>query len=87
MENKLHVTFHGGVGTVTGANFLLEDEKTRILIDCGLLQGLAETDMENRKSFPYDTRGMNFLFITHIFQVFRTALFDSIHPQFILALE
>ncbi len=63
--NELQITFWSGVGTVTGANFLLESPKTKILVDCGLLQGTAESYEENSKPFPYDPKTINFLFITH----------------------
>src|SRR3989344_5469180 len=32
------ITFYGGAGTVTGANFLLDTSAQKILIDCGILQ-------------------------------------------------
>lgn len=32
--------FCGGVGTATGANFLLTVRGMRILLDCGFLQGV-----------------------------------------------
>ncbi|HEY4508886.1 MAG TPA: MBL fold metallo-hydrolase [Candidatus Paceibacterota bacterium] len=62
---SLQITFFGGVGTVTGANFLLESDKTKILIDCGLLQGTPESDQINRKPWGYDVSAVDFLFITH----------------------
>ncbi len=65
MENKLHLTFWGGVGTVTGANFLLESTQTRLLVDCGLLQGIADAVSTNASSFPYDPKSIDFLFVTH----------------------
>lgn len=65
MHNDVQITFYGGVGTVTGANFLLESLKTRILVDCGLLQGTSEAYEENKKPFPYDVKSADFLFITH----------------------
>jgi len=58
------LTFYGGTGTVTGANFLLEDEDTKILIDCGLIQGMNSFEV-NRKPFPYDPKEIDYLFITH----------------------
>ncbi len=63
--STLKLTFWGGVGSVTGANFLLQDEKTNILVDCGLLQGVAGSAEENAKPFPYNPAEMDFLFITH----------------------
>jgi metallo-beta-lactamase family protein len=66
---KSTITFHGGVGTVTGANFLLETGSARILIDCGIMQqehppagGCGE---ENFADFPYDLAGIDALVVTH----------------------
>ncbi|MEW1908114.1 hypothetical protein AB0442_06585 [Kitasatospora sp. NPDC085895] len=36
------LTFLGGVGTVTGSTFLVETDHARLMVDCGLFQGLAE---------------------------------------------
>jgi metallo-beta-lactamase family protein len=35
------LTFLGAVDTVTGSRFLLETGGVRVLVDCGLYQGLA----------------------------------------------
>ncbi len=59
------VTFFSGVGTVTGANFLLEGEGFRALIDCGMLQGLKEAESFNKADFPYNPDSIDFLFVTH----------------------
>ncbi len=63
MQAKL--SFHGGVGAVTGANFLLEGERTKLLVDCGLIQGERFAHDLNRTSFPYDPASIDFLLITH----------------------
>ncbi|MFZ2621193.1 MAG: MBL fold metallo-hydrolase [Minisyncoccia bacterium] len=63
--SDLQITFFGGVGTVTGANFLLESLQTKLLVDCGLIQGVKESALENKKLFPYDVKSINYLFITH----------------------
>lgn len=63
--SDLKITFWSGVGTVTGANFVLESPKTKIAIDCGLLQGTPDSYEKNKKAFPYDPKTINFLFITH----------------------
>lgn len=65
MENKLSITFYGGVGSVTGANFLLQDNKTKILVDCGLLQGVSDANKINSEKFPYKPVEMDYLFVTH----------------------
>ncbi len=61
----LKLTFCTGVGTVTGANFLLESDKTKLLVDCGLVQGGSYAEGENRKEFLYDPATIDMLFVTH----------------------
>lgn len=64
-EDKLKVTFYGGVESVTGANFLLEYKNKKILIDCGMFQGDSVADDRNKESFPYNPQDIDLLFITH----------------------
>lgn len=62
----MKLTFYGGTGTVTGANFLLEaTDSLKILIDCGMLQGSNLSDAFNRDPFPYNPADINFLIVTH----------------------
>ncbi len=65
--SNLKLKFCGGVGSVTGANFLLTDGKIKILVDCGLEQGSAEKgkDDPNRAPFPYNPAEIDYLFVTH----------------------
>jgi len=65
MEKIAKITFCGGAGSVTGANFLLEVEDKKILVDCGLTQGLKLADDINWDPFPYDSKKIDILFITH----------------------
>jgi len=62
---KRSVTFYGGVGTVTGANFLLSMGDLRILIDCGLEQGGMFCEEHNREDFAYDPQSIDVLLVTH----------------------
>lgn len=62
---KAKLTFHGGAGTVTGANFLLETDETKMLVDCGLFQGEDFSDKRNHKPFPYNPNEIDILFVTH----------------------
>lgn len=64
-DKKLQLTFAGGTGSVTGANFLLEGEGKKFLIDCGLTQGTKLADEKNWAAFPYDASTIDVLFITH----------------------
>lgn len=65
MNNSIQLTCIGGVGVVTGANFLLELGDTRLLVDCGLEQGEKEASADNRKPFEYDVASIDYLFVTH----------------------
>lgn len=64
-ETTLQIGFYGGVGTVTGANFMLKSSKSTLLIDCGMLQGQKVCDDFNYQDFPYDPTSVDVLFITH----------------------
>ena len=59
------ITFCGGAGSVTGANFLLEADGKKILIDCGLTQGTKLADDINWDPFSYNPKEIDILFITH----------------------
>ena len=50
---------------MTGANFLISDGSAKILIDCGLIQGIPAADEENRKPFPYNPSEIDALLVTH----------------------
>lgn len=59
------LTFYGGVGTVTGANFLLDTGNCKILVDCGLVQGQKFAENLNRTEFAYNPAEIDYLFVTH----------------------
>jgi metallo-beta-lactamase family protein len=61
----MKLTFHGGTGEATGANYILESGGVRIMIDCGLHQGGHYADKENFESFAYDPKSITAVFITH----------------------
>jgi metallo-beta-lactamase family protein len=63
MEEKIKLTFYGGVGSTTGANIMLEFNDKRILVDCGLFQGGNEG--KNFEPFKYNPADVDFLLITH----------------------
>jgi metallo-beta-lactamase family protein len=67
-DAKLKICFHGGVDSVTGANFVLHDQENnfRIMIDCGLAQGLSKNEKDpNYEDFKYNPRDIDFLIVTH----------------------
>ena len=59
------IEFWGGVGTVTGSKYLVESGKSRVLVDCGLFQGLKELRERNWQEPPFDPRSLNAVLITH----------------------
>jgi len=65
MEKIAKITFCGGTGLVTGANFLLEIDGKKILVDCGLIQGIKLADDINWDPFLYDPKEIDILFVTH----------------------
>lgn len=64
-DKNLKLTFCSGAGTVTGANFLLEGNGKKFLVDCGLIQGEKSMEELNWAKFPYDASQIDILFITH----------------------
>lgn len=65
-DGKLTLTFCGGVGSVTGANFLLTDSNNfKILVDCGLEQGSHDADFHNHQDFIYNPAECDVLLVTH----------------------
>ncbi len=59
------IYFHGGAGSVTGSNFLLDAGDGKFLIDCGLTQGRHTAEALNWEAFPYEPENIPFLFVTH----------------------
>lgn len=62
------ITFYGGAGSVTGANFLLEVGEVRLLVDCGTHENIDPNDPENTAPFAYDASTIDVLIVTHAHQ-------------------
>ncbi len=65
MNQKIKVTFYGGAGSVTGSNYLIESDKMKMLVDCGLFQGSRVSEDKNEEPFSYDPASIDALFVTH----------------------
>jgi len=61
----MRLTFLGATNTVTGSKFLLNTGSKRILIDCGLFQGLKELRQRNWSKFPIDPHLIDAVILTH----------------------
>ncbi|MDP3955916.1 MAG: MBL fold metallo-hydrolase [bacterium] len=63
------ITFYGGAGEVTGANMVFEyktqERTTRIMLDCGLIQGKEMYGERNFEKFPYDVKSIDALAVSH----------------------
>ena len=55
----------GGAGTVTGSKHLLSHGDTRILVDCGLFQGLKNLRELNWERLATEPRDIDAVVLTH----------------------
>lgn len=62
---RIKLTFLGAAGTVTGSKTLVEVDGKRILIDCGLFQGLKDLRELNWSDFPIDPKTIDAIVLTH----------------------
>lgn len=61
----MRLTFLGATGTVTGSRYLVEAAGKKILVDCGLFQGLKELRLRNWEPFPIDPGEIDAVVLTH----------------------
>ncbi len=59
------LTFLGAAGTVTGSKYLVEAEGKRLLVDCGLFQGLKELRLRNWNPLPQKPSTFDWCVLTH----------------------
>jgi metallo-beta-lactamase family protein len=59
------LTFLGAAGTVTGSKHLLGYGDRRVLIDCGLFQGLKELRLRNWRPLPIEPSAIDAIVLTH----------------------
>ena len=57
--------FGAGGGDVTGSGYLVESGKSKVLIDCGMFQGVPNADQKNRIAERFTFRNLNSVLITH----------------------
>jgi metallo-beta-lactamase family protein len=61
----MDITFLGATGTVTGSCYLLNVANHRVMIDCGLYQGLPDLEERNYTHPPVDYRDVEAILLTH----------------------
>jgi len=61
----MKIKFLGAAKEVTGSCFIIETDKARFAIDCGMHQGGAEIEKRNWDIDVYDPKHIDFFLITH----------------------
>jgi metallo-beta-lactamase family protein len=60
-----YIQFLGATRTVTGSKHLLGVDGYRVMVDCGLFQGLKELRLRNWEPFPIDPASIDSVILTH----------------------
>jgi metallo-beta-lactamase family protein len=61
----MKITFYGAAREVTGSCTLIETPTTRVLVDCGMIQGNGNSYERNMAPFPFDVSTIDALILTH----------------------
>lgn len=61
----MRLSFLGAAGTVTGSKYLLHTGQSRVLVDCGLFQGLKALRARNWGPPPVEPRELDAVVLTH----------------------
>ena len=61
----MKLRFLGGTGTVTGSRYLLSDDNHRMLVDCGMYQGVKTLRRRNWAPFPVEPHTIDAVVLTH----------------------
>lgn len=61
----MKLTFLGATGTVTGSKYLVESHGRKILVDCGLYQGIKHYRQMNWQPLPVAAKELDAVVLTH----------------------
>lgn len=65
MNNSIKIHFLGAAGTVTGSKYLVEAFDKKIMVDCGLFQGLKMLRQLNWGYLPVNVEAIDAVLLTH----------------------
>ena len=65
MAEAASIQFLGGVGTVTGSKYLITVNGRRVLLDCGLFQGLKALRLRNWQAPPFNAADIEAVVLSH----------------------
>ncbi|MSW16776.1 MAG: MBL fold metallo-hydrolase, partial [Actinobacteria bacterium] len=63
--SDVSIRFLGATDTVTGSRFLITGPKSRVLVDCGMFQGLKKDRLKNWEPFAADPRSIDAVILSH----------------------
>ena len=63
----MQIAFHGAARNVTGSCHLIECSGRRILLDCGLYQGMNGSAANQAEHFGFDPAAVDFLILSHAY--------------------
>ncbi|MBM3129373.1 MAG: MBL fold metallo-hydrolase [Chloroflexi bacterium] len=61
----MKITFYGAARTTTGSMHLIETDRQRILLDCGLYQGRRAEAFERNANLPFDPKSITHVILSH----------------------
>ena len=65
MSKHVNIHFLGAAGTVTGSKFLLDFPDKKVLVDCGLFQGIKKLRELNWQQLPINAEEIDLVLLTH----------------------
>jgi metallo-beta-lactamase family protein len=65
MAESPTLQFLGAAGTVTGSKFLVTVDRQRVLLDCGLFQGMKELRLRNWRPPPFTAADLDAVVLSH----------------------
>jgi metallo-beta-lactamase family protein len=61
----MEINFFGAAQTVTGSQYLISANGSRILLECGLFQGKRQETFERNRHLPFDAASIDALVLSH----------------------
>lgn len=61
----MNITFHGAADTVTGSKHLIQTDRFKLLLDCGMFQGHGADSDELNRHLGFDPRCIDALLLSH----------------------